>query len=511
MDSVLVGLVFLAAGALLGGGLIVLLYREKLATASERGRNDGALELAAIKERLQAAQSESEQLEAKLSQAGIQANTWRDELDRARDDRAALTERVSRIPQLEEQRHELRRSRDDLQIKLAELTIVLDAERKQAGEKLALLIGAKDELKSQFENLANGILEDKSARFTEANRVNLVAILNPLNVKIQEFQKQVEDTYDKESKERLTLKNQIESLAALNAKISVDAINLTKALKGDSKAQGSWGEIILERVLDSSGLRRDEEYTVQGRYAGEDRAFQPDIVVNLPEGRHIVVDSKVSLTAYERYSSAETDEQRDAALKQHLASVRTHVSELSAKNYQNLYGLKSLDFVLMFIPVEPAYIFAIQSDKELFGDALKRNVLVVSPSNLIGILRTVAFIWRQENQNRNAQEIARQCAALYDKIVGFVDDLDEIGKKLGSAMASYDAARGKIASGRGNLIRQVEKIKALGVKPTKSFSKALLDQATDEAEEDPSIPSGPSGEGTTNVVSLPEERKKLDG
>jgi DNA recombination protein RmuC len=450
MESIIFGVVYLVAGAILGALGIWLLYREKLGNATERGRTGSALELATARERLQALQSQASDL-------------------------------LRRMATVEQERDQIRGNKDALQVKAAELTTELHAEREQASEKIALLSKAKDDLTATFKNLATDIFEDKSKRFTEQNKESLEGLLNPLRERLKDFQKKVEETYDKESKERLTLKGEIQKLAELNVRISADAVNLTKALTGDVKTQGSWGELVLEKVLESSGLRKDEEYIVQGSFSSAEGArLQPDVVVNLPENRQIVIDSKVSLTAYERHSNVENDGDRELALRQHLVSVRAHVRELSEKNYQNLYGINSLDFVLMFIPVESAYMVAVQADRDLFLEALRQNVFIVSPGNLIAILRTVAYIWRQENQNRNAQEIARQCAMLYDKLVGFVEDLEEIGRKLGAALTSFEAAKGKLATGRGNLIRQAERVKALGVKPTKSLPQILVDRALED-------------------------------
>lgn len=359
--------------------------------------------------------------------------------------------------------------------RIMELTTTLEAERTQSGEKLALLNEAKEQLKLQFENLANKILEEKGEKFTRQNQENIGLLLNPLNEKIKVFQEQVAQTYDKDSKERLTLKNEIERLAALNTKISADAVNLTQALKGSNKAQGIWGEMVLERVLESSGLTRGREYEVQECHTSDEGGRQhPDVVIYLPEDKHLVIDSKMSLLAYERYCSADSEADRLAAQRDHLVSVRSHIKGLSEKNYQNLASLKSLDFVLMFIPVEPAFMLAATADQALFSDAFAKNVLLVSPSTLLATLRTIANIWRQEYQNRNAQAIAEQCAKLYDKLVGFVENLEDIGKRLEQAQKSYHDAHGKLSSGRGNLIRQAENIKALGVKPSKQLPSTLL-------------------------------------
>lgn len=381
-----------------------------------------------------------------------------------------------RIRDAESKLHNHQQQMQAQQVKISELSTRLESERLQSTEKLALLEAARSEFGNQFQLLANQILEEKSKKFIEQNQLNLGGILLPLQEKITQFQTQVADTYDKDSKERLTLKNEIERLAALNGKISEDAINLTQALKGSNKTQGIWGEMVLETVLESSGLRRGEEYQVQNSFERDDGGqHRPDVIIHLPEGRHMIVDAKMSLVAYERYVSAMNDNDRAESLKQHLVSVRTHIKGLSEKNYQTLTGLNAPDFVMLFIAVEPAFMLAFSHDQSLFNDALSRNVLLVSPSTLLANLRTIAYIWRQEQQNRNAQEIAQQCARLYDKFVGFVEDLEDVGKKLGQTQKSFDEAKSKLVSGRGNLIRQAEQVKKLGVKPAKNLPAQLLD------------------------------------
>jgi DNA recombination protein RmuC len=336
---------------------------------------------------------------------------------------------------------------------------------------------------TEFKNLANDILEDKSKRFTEQNKVNINEILNPLSEKIKNFEKKVEDVYLNDTKERAGLSEQIKMLHELNQQMSKDANNLTKALKGDAKTQGNWGEFILERVLEKSGLVKGQEYSVQESITDDEgKRQQPDILIYLPENKCIIIDSKVSLTGYEKYCSADDDAIRGAALKEHISSIKKHITNLSAKNYQNMYGIKSLDFVLLFMPVEPAFSLAVQNDMGLFNDAFERNIVIVSPSTLLATLRTIASIWRQENQNRNALEIARQSGALYDKFQNMVADLLEVGKKLHSVQDNYDDVMKKLYTGKGNLITSVEKIKRLGAKTTKSLPHGMIDKV-DETEE----------------------------
>jgi DNA recombination protein RmuC len=392
-----------------------------------------------------------------------------------RSDRQALTARLETKTQ----------EASSLALELADVRHKLTTEIQTSHEKLTLLADAKQALADQFKNLANEILEDKSRRFTEQNQTNLGALLDPLKLRIAEFQAKIEDSYVKEGKERTALGEQVRQLMELNNQLSDDAKNLTRALRGSSKAQGNWGELVLERVLEASGLRKGEEYVVQASHTREDgtRAL-PDVVIHLPESRSLVIDAKVSLLAYEQFAVSEIEPDRVAAGKRHLDSVRSHIRGLSDKNYHSLYGLKSLDFVLLFVPIEPAFMLAVTSDPDLFMDAWKRNVLLVSPSTLLFVVRTVAHLWRQEAQTRNAQDIARRGADLYDKFVGFIEDMTALGNRLRQAQTEYDSAYGKLINGRGHLIGQAEKLKALGVKPSKSHSPALQGHAEDDSAPD---------------------------
>lgn len=363
---------------------------------------------------------------------------------------------------------------------LTEIRTRTEAERQNAEEKLNLLLQAKEALSNQFKTLATEILEEKSKRFAEQNQTSLGLLLEPLKTRLTEFQGKVEEVYVQEGKDRSALSAQVRQLVELNQALSQDAKNLTLALKGSTKTQGNWGELILERVLEASGLRKGDEYHVQDNRVREDGSrAQPDVVINLPEERKLVVDSKVSLLAYERYASAETDEERLIALRQHIDSIRNHIKSLSDKQYQALYG-KSLDFVLAFVPIEPAFMLAVTNDNELFMDAWRRNVLLVSPSTLLFVVRTVAHLWRQEAQSRNAQDIARRGAELYDKLCGFVEDLQLVGNRLGQARKAYDSAHSKLAIGRGNVIRQAEMLRDMGVKPSKALPRSLADIASSE-------------------------------
>jgi len=362
----------------------------------------------------------------------------------------------------------------------ARLGAALDGELKNSAEKLNVLNEAREALADQFKNLANQIFEEKGAKFVLQNQATLDVLLKPLGERIKDFQTKVEETYDKESKQRFSLQNEIQKLLDLNSKLSQDAVNLTNALKGDSKKQGTWGELVLERILESSGLQKGREYDVQVSFDTDDGKVQPDVVIHLPDNKNVIIDSKVSLIAYEAYNSAEDEEVRMQERARHVDSVRRHVAQLSQKNYQALHGIASLDFVLMFMPIESALSLVEQGDKEVFLEAFNKGVMIVSPTTLLISLRTIAGIWRYEYQNRNAQELVRQCGALYDKFVGFVADVEDIGKRIDAARVSYDDALGKLKTGKGNLIRQAERIRELGVKPTKSLPQHLTDSATDE-------------------------------
>ena len=374
----------------------------------------------------------------------------------------------------------LRAERDTALQNAIRLEAALDSERKQGLGRIESLNEAKEALTIQFKNLANDILDDKTRRFTEQNALSLDALLKPLQTKLTEFKEQVSTSYANESRERFALKSEIERLSALNVKMSDETRSLTQALKGDSKVQGNWGELVLESILESSGLRKGEEYLVQDSHTQVDGSrLQPDIVVRLPEGRHLVVDSKVSITAYARHAESADTDTAQIELNAHIQSLRQHIQGLSSKNYSSLYGVGSVDFVLMFIPIEPAFLLALKSAPNLYQEALAKNIVLVCPSTLMATLRTVAHLWRQDHQNKNALEIARQCGALYDKFVGFVDDMEKLGQRIDQAQTSYHDAFSKLKTGKGNLIRTAEKVRELGVKPSKTLPTGLLDSTAE--------------------------------
>lgn len=361
----------------------------------------------------------------------------------------------------------------------------LKAENKNLLEKLetqkAELEKLNDKFTKEFENLANKIFEEKTQKFADQNKTNLGEILTPLGEKIKDFEKKVHDTFLSETKDRTSLKEQLNMLHQLNQQMSKEANNLTKALKGENKTQGNWGEFILESILEKSGLVKDREYSIQQTFTSEDRKRQqPDVIINLPENKCIIIDSKVSLTAYEKYSSAETDEEREIAAKEHLLSVKTHIKTLSDKSYQNLKDINTLDYVILFIAIEPAFILAFQKDPEFTNDALAKNILVVSPTNLLGTLRIIASLWKVEKQTQNAIEIAEKAGALFDKFVAFTEDLIVLGKKMKDGQEAYEAAMNKLSSGSGNLVKKANSIKLLGAKGTKQLNQNLLNRADQE-------------------------------
>jgi DNA recombination protein RmuC len=379
--------------------------------------------------------------------------------------------------ELKTQLEQIRVERDQALQRAIRLEAELNSERKQVQHQIDSLNEAKEALTNQFKNLANEILEDKTKKFTEQNAQQLDLLLKPLQTKLTEFKEQVSNSYEKESRERFALKHEIERLANLNLKMSDEARSLTNALKGDSKIQGNWGELVLESILESSGLRKGEEYLVQDSYTQADGSrLQPDVIIKLPEGRHLVIDSKVSITAYARHTEAASTDEANKELLSHIQSIRQHILGLSSKNYAGIADIASVDFVLMFIPIEPAFLSALKSAPNLYQEALSKNIVLVCPSTLMATLRTVAHLWRQDQQNKNAMEIARQCANLYDKFVGFVEDLEQIGKRLDQAQSSYHDAFNKLKSGKGNLIKAAEKVKELGVKPNKMIASNLLTQ-----------------------------------
>ena len=533
-------LLALVVGIVIGSVLARSRTQAQVAAAVAQAGSAAQVALAQASERVRAGEQALAALRTELERARGEGLAWRNDLATSRDEAARLHERASRVAALEadlaqrddqlrlqageilrvsaaeaQKSQEAKSHGDRIQALEAELQAALaqangragalqaaseelaqlrtraDADRANALEKVQLLTDAKTALSDQFKTLATEILEEKSRRFAEQNQQSLGTLLDPLRTQLSEFKGKVEEVYVQEGKERFALSEQVRQLMELNKTLSNDANNLTKALKGSAKTQGNWGELILERVLEASGLEKGRVYHVQvSQRDAEGNLQQPDVVIDLPQERKLVVDAKVSLVAYDRFASAESDEERTLAVRQHLDSVRAHIKGLSGKNYQALYGVKSLDMVVMFVPIEPAFMLAVTNDEALFMEAWQRNVLLVSPSTLLFVVRTIAHLWRQEAQTRNAQDIARRGAELYDKLSAFVADLQKVGAKLKDAQSAYEDAEKRLSTGKGNVIRQAEMLKGLGVKTAKALPVSLVDASGAEAPDDATLPPG---------------------
>jgi len=423
----------------------------------------------------------------KLNKTG--QTTWEEEIEVLKKERDTLiTEKrilEDRLINLNDQKQQSLNDINEKGAKIMELSNQLaKREEKIAGleeklrEKLTDIEKSEEKLRTIFKNLANDILDEKTKKFTDLNKTNIEEILSPLRVKIKEFEVKVEETYVKESNQRFSLEKEIKKLAELNQQISADAKNLTVALKSDTKKQGNWGELVLERVLESSGLVKGSEYIREvSMKTDQGDVFRPDVIVNLPDNKHIIIDSKVSLIAYNDFVNAESQEEREKSLKLHLTSIKNHIKLLSDKTYQNLEAFDTPDYVLLFLPIESSFSLAIQTDIEIFNYAWERNVIIVSPTTLLATLKTVASIWKHEKQTQNAIEIARQGGFLYDKFVAFLNDLEKIGSQLDLTKRTYEEAHKKLSSGGGNIIGKVEKLKELGAKASKDIPKNLIDKA----------------------------------
>lgn len=410
----------------------------------------------------------------------------------SKTEKASLEEKINgllqQIEQLKLQVNQTAQERETIRTEKEALVIQLskketdfenlwerNKEQKEEVEKL------QEKFTKEFENLANKILEEKTTKFTEQNKENLKNILSPLQDKIQLFEKKVEDTHKESIDYHAALRQQILGLREMNEQMSKETLNLTKALKGDSKMQGNWGELILERVLEKSGLEKGREYEVQQSFTTEEgNRVQPDVVINLPDGKKMIVDSKVTLTAYERYINEEDDNLKSQFLKEHLVSLKRHVDQLSEKNYHDLYQMESPDFVLLFIPIESAFALALNEDTTLYNKAFEKNIVIVTPSTLLATLRTIDSMWTNQKQQENAIEIARQAGALYDKFHGLLSDLISVGKKMDDAKAGYSDAMNKLIDGKGNLITSVEKLKKMGAKAKKALPENILNRAEKE-------------------------------
>jgi len=431
-------------------------------------------ELSRLQERLKLEGKQLSEVKETLAKAESQINTLRKE---ASDQLNAVRKQAN------EDAETLRKEKDFFQNELTARNVEFLNLEKRIKEKTEELATLQEKFTKDFELVANKILEEKSSKFTLQNQENLDKILKPFQEKIQNFEKKVEATQKDTVERNAALREQIKNLTALNEQMSKEANNLTKALKGDSKTQGNWGELVLERVLEKSGLEKDREYFVQQSFTKEDGSrVLPDIVIHLPDNKRMIIDSKVSLNAYERYVNQEDDLLKEQAIKDHIMSLKRHIVQLSEKNYQDLYQVESPDFVLLFIPIEPAFAIAINTDNQLYNQAFEKNIVIVTPSTLLATLRTIDTMWNNEKQQQNALEIATQAGRLYDKFHGLVIDLTDVGKKMDNAKIVYSAAMNKLVEGNGNLITRVEKLKKMGAKAKKSLPDAILKRANEDED-----------------------------
>ena len=522
MNSATIQLILVGASAFIVGALIIWLWmRSSTLSEREKTRGESTTEVEVLREKLkgmdnllsekhsrhnmdleelellrvqfvtlqkeaaalEAKADRSQQLEMTLYDRDQMVQKLQEELRMSSANLASRSTEASRLKEVEEllekERTYIKQQQEQLKIAATreqQLKTLIEQERIASQDKIKLLNEARESLSNQFKTLANEIMEEKSIRFAEQNQQNITQLLNPLHDRIQGFGKLVQETYEKDSKERLTLENELKRLQQLNTRLNEDANALTSALLGsNNKAQGNWGEMVLESVLESSGLTRGREYDVQVANTienedGSHRKAQPDIIIHLPENKEIIIDAKVSLNAYVRYTKATTAEEQDKQLKLHIASMRNHIKSLSEKRYQDIYKHKTLDFVFMFVPVEPAYLLAVQQDESLFNECFEKRIMLVGPSTLLATLRTVASIWRYEDQNQNAQEIARQSGQMYDKFVGFVQTLEKLGKQIQGSQDSYQQAMRQLQTGPGNLVGRAEKLLTMGVKSNKRLN-----------------------------------------
>ncbi|HHY0377774.1 DNA recombination protein RmuC [Vibrio parahaemolyticus] len=439
-------------------------------------------QLEQVKQSLADAQQELDELDNERDKAAFEVRQSHGKLmaamEKLRYFEAVKQERQQYFDEL----GQMREQKSRLETQLREQQARHEQMNQANAEKLQILEQAEVRLKQQFEHLANQLFEEKTAKVDLQNRQSLEGLLSPLKEQLEGFKKQVNDSFSQEAKERHTLVHELKNLQRLNEQMTREAVNLTQALKGDNKQQGNWGEVVLARVLAESGLREGHEYETQVNLQSEaGKRYQPDVIVHLPQNKQVVVDSKMALVAYERYFNAETDAECDRALSAHLTALRAHIKGLSMKDYHKLKGIQSLDYVLMFIPVEPAFQVAIQADPSLIKDAMEQNIILVSPTTLLVALRTIDNLWRNERQNENAKLIAQRATKLYDKLRLFIDDMEGLGGALDRANQTYQGAMNKLATGRGNVIRQAESFRQLGVEIKRPISSDLAQLAQSDA------------------------------
>ncbi len=431
-----------------------------------------------LNEQLGVARRRADALEDRLQDAQAAYHNALNERDIAHEQTKQLPILQARLEKMDKQLDVYRTELGISQSELSALNVRLSEERKAAVEKLKILEDAKERLSKEFEVLANRIFEDKSDKLIQRNKQSLETTLNPLREQLTGFRKKVEDVYDKETRERVSLLHEVNSLKELNQKMSADALNLTKALKGDNKLQGNWGELVLERVLEDSGLKKGREYELQKSFSANDGQRRlPDVIVRLPDARDLVIDSKVSLVDYDRYCAEDDEEQRQFALQAHIQSMRRHVKSLSIKDYASLEGVRTLDFVFVFVPIEPAFLLAFEHDQSLFREAYDRNVIVVSPTTLLATLRTVQNLWRYDDQNKNAEKIARMAGGLHDQFALVLDSMDDMGRQLEKARSSYDTMMNRFSRGRGNLVNRTRALEKLGAKTKRQIPKSIHERS----------------------------------
>lgn len=539
MDSQFLALVTATIGLALGVLITWLLTRGRITAAAEQGKAEVAVELAMANERVRSIEAEHGKLREAHEVLQSQANGWRNELNQARDELSKLNERASRIPVLDEklvgledalaeasqqaadlreasgrinaelkaeretltslrsefQTEKLQRTQAEAQVnslttEMAELNTRLDAERRQAQEKLTLLLEAKEALSNQFKSLANDILEEKSKRFTEQNQTNIGQLLNPLRDRIMEFKTKVEEIHTKDTEQQATLKAELTQLKDLNRQMTEEAHGLATALKGQAKKQGNWGELVLGNVLDRSGLREGQDFKREVSFNTEEGRKRPDVIIYLPQSKHLVIDAKVSLNAYTRYVNAEDDIIRQQALQEHVSAVASRIQELSNRAYFDLPSLNSPEMVFMFIPIESAFVEALRADENLFQKAIEQNVLVATPTTLLTSLNIVRQLWRFEEQNAHTAELADRAGKVYKKLVTFLGSMEAVGKQLDKAKESFNSAMGQLYTGKGNLIGQAKEFEKLGVSVQTPLPEHLVAKAALELEHLPEVTDG---------------------
>ena len=497
---------FIASGLGLFLGLILALLinrgrlRDALAARTRELENqllqvqsDAALRESRLEQELERERHQSGGLRGQLSQEIERQNHLRQQSERLQEvlgasqqELAAARETLKYQADMRAQLREREEALSQARSRVAELETRLGQEREQFEQQLALLQDAKKQLTGEFENLANRIFDSKQAQFSTRSKTLLETAIDPLKTQLGEFRRKVEDVYEKENAERNRLAGQVVQLQKQAEKIGQDAVSLAQALKGNTKSQGDWGEVILERLLEQSGLQKGREYDTQVSYTGADgNRRTPDVIVHLPENKDIIIDAKVSLVDYEKYCNSEDQGERDRFLVQHIQSLRNHIRGLSVKDYERLEGVRALDFVFIFVPIEAAFMLALQQDPKLYSDAYDKHIILASPTTLLAILRTVENIWRYEKQNKNAERIARDAGALHDQFVLLLESLDSVGHYMGKTQEAYESARKRLATGKGNLLKRVNNIRRLGAKTKKTIDQEVLEQAgnTDEDEE----------------------------